>query len=435
MESPPILAPFRGLRYSAAKIRNLAEVMAPPYDVISPARQAELYERNPFNLVRLILPQQQPDDKPGHNRYTRAAADLQNWVRDGTLVRDSRSTLYLYEQDFSLPGEGARRFQRRGFIALRLLEEFGANVRPHEQTLSGPKMDRLSLITNCHAHLSPVFALYSDRSGEVLKSLTTFFTETSPDLDLVDNEEIRHRLWRVEEREAIRSVSEQMAKKTIFIADGHHRYETAIAYRNQMRQQYPNAVTNAPFNYVMIYFNEISDPGLVILPTHRVVTSKGKAFDEGELLGRLRGSFRVESFRSEHRDQFFRALADLQGDRRGFGITLSRGEKFHLIAADKGETRLDVLLVHEEFFQNFLGLGKEEQRERVRYVQPLRQVLKILEKESGSIAVFLNPPVAEDLISVMGQGRILPPKTTYFYPKLLSGLVLHPIDPTERVTI
>lgn len=411
----PSVAPFRGLLYSSKKV-DLSEVVAPPYDVISPNHQERLYARHPYNVVRLILGKEFPHDTVKENRYTRAAQDLDRWIREGILVREPAPAYYLYEQTFTLSQSGQRR--RRGFIGLRRLEEFGEKIRPHEQTMSGPKQDRLQLLQSCRTNLSPIFSLYADPSGEVRGILAPFY-QSDPAIDLTDDEAVRHRLWRVTDPVVLQKLSERMSEQKLFIADGHHRYEISLRYRDLMKQHHSEA--NAPFDSVMMFFAEIGDPGLVILPTHRLLLEK--TLDPNLVREKL-NRFHLESFGTQR--DFLQGLHRL-GKRHGFGLGFSRPPYWVCSTTEDLET-LDVLMVHEILFKKILNFTEADEKNpaKIRYLKEVSEVFKMLE-EADRMAVFLNPIAPHDLIRVMEQGLILPPKTTYFYPKLLTGFVFHPL--------
>jgi len=263
------LVPFRGLRYNLSRIGDPASVMAPPYDLISSALQDELYQRSPFNVVRLVLGKTGESDSETENRYTRAAADFKSWQQQGILVRDAEPSLYLYDQEYSLETGGSA--VRRGFIALNRLEELSSGVvKPHEKTLSGQKSDRFNLIKACSANFSPVFALYADPCC-VIESLTRKERERRPEIEVVDDDGARHRLWRVDDELILRKAHDLLGSKPLFIADGHHRYEAAISYRNALREKHPDFNGKETFNYVMMCFTNVEDQGIVILPIHRLV--------------------------------------------------------------------------------------------------------------------------------------------------------------------
>lgn len=425
LSAPPRIAPFRALRYS--KTSDLARLVAPPYDVISPELQASLYERHPQNIVRLILGRESAADTPDDNRYTRAARDLETWVREKILIRDERPAIYLYEEEFERAGCGhLRRCRRRGFLALQRLEGLGEGVRPHEKTIGRAKEDRLRLIQNCHANLSPVFALYADPRGEVNSLLAPWF-EGEPKVDLLDDESVRHRLWRVEEAGVIGALTRLFSSRTLYLADGHHRYETALAYREWMKKRCPEAGPEAPFHYLLMYYNALEDPGLVILPTHRVLLDVKPKF----LLERLGRELEIRQIGD--RGLLLKELWERGRERHCFGIAFPESQ---CLALGWDQEAIDVLLVHEILIRKILGFTDEDERDaaKILYVRDEAEVFRFLEEGRNRIGIFLNPPRPEDFRRVVEQGIILPPKSTYFYPKLLSGLLIQPIDPREEVT-
>ncbi|MBI2083518.1 MAG: DUF1015 domain-containing protein [Deltaproteobacteria bacterium] len=427
------IAPFRALRYSREKVRDLSQVIAPPYDVISGELQRHLYEQNPYNVIRLELGERSETDSSKDNRYTRSAHDFGEWIQNGILARDSDPSFYLYQQEFTTEGE--KRWRRRGFFALRRLEEFGGAVRPHETTMEGPKKDRLQLMQACHANFSPIFMIYPDPKREIVSSLEPFYN-TEPIIDIVDRDSVCHQLWQVKDPEILRAVSEKMEQKTLLIADGHHRYEVGLAYRREMLQKYPKADSQAPFHYILTYFNEMDDPGLIIFPTHRVVL-KQAALDSSRILTQLRGEFEIESFQSKNRTEFLQALEELKGHGSGFGLVMSRDQKYHLVTSQKSKGVLDVIQVHETLFRKILGISEQEERnpERVSYVKEEAALFKMVEESSESVGILLNAPRTQEVIEAAERGVILPPKSTYFYPKLVTGLVFHRIRPEETVSI
>lgn len=427
--SLPKVAPFRALRYSSEKVPDLAQVIAPPYDVISAELQSHLYAQSPYNVIRLELGEIRATDTPDDNRYTRAAHDFGEWIRKGILTRDVEPSFYLYQQEFAV--EGGERRKRRGFFALRRLEEFGGAVRPHETTMEGPKKDRFQLMQSCHANLSPIFMIYPDSGREIASSLGPFY-EREPVVDLVDGDSVCHRLWQVKDPEILGKVSEKMEPKGLLIADGHHRYEVGLAYRREMLRRYTGP--RAPHHYILTYFNEMDDPGLVIFPTHRVVLKQG-SFDPSGILARLRGEFEIESFQSKNRGEFLRALEELKGQGRGFGLLMSRDQKYHLVVSRKSKEILDVIEVHETLFRKILGIGEQEERDpgRVLYLKEEAAVFRMVEESSDRIGILLNPPKTREVIEASEKGIILPPKSTYFYPKLVTGLVFHWMKPEETV--
>lgn len=445
MSELPVIVPFRGIRYDLSQ-KELSEVTAPPYDVINEEGQKRLYARDPHNVIRLILGRQFPKDTETDNRYTRAAADLQAWIKEGVLKRDAEPSFTLYEQEFTL--KDGTRHVRRGFLALRRLEEFGkGKIQPHEKTLAGPKADRLLLTKACRANLSPIFSLYSDSERALAAVLAPHF-QKEPFADFKDDDGVRQRLWRVTDPLLFRKTNEIVGQKNLFIADGHHRYETALAYREWMRAQNPDAPEDAPFNYVLMFFSDMEDPGLVILPTHRVLHD-WPGFDGGRLLEQLKAWFTARAFAESDEEGFLKALkASGEKGEQAFGLCLP-GSGFFVLTLD-GSKRdampglgdvppssraVDTTVLHRGIFRKMLGLKEEDDKDPrfMSFVKDAREALAA-RKTQGTNAVFLlNSPPMNVLREVVETGLVLPPKTTFFYPKLLSGLVLNPIVAEERV--
>jgi uncharacterized protein (DUF1015 family) len=445
LSSVPVIAPFRGLRYDLSAV-DPARVTAPPYDVIGEDAQKRLYERDPHNVVRLILGYQRPADTEAGNRYTRAAADLDAWIKEGILKRDAEPSFYLYEQEFSL--KDGSRHTRRGFMALRRLEEFGkGRIQPHEKTLAGPKADRLLLMKACRANLSPIFSLYSDPERALGRLLEPHFSKP-PLADFADEDGVRQRLWRARDPELFRRTDEIIGQKNLFIADGHHRYETALAYREWRlgRPEGANAQEDASFNYVMMFFSDMEDPGLVILPTHRVIHGR-PGFDARGLREKLASVFGLKSLQDG--ETLLEALKEEGG--RGAQVlglalpgeaplllTLSRERRDALPALRESPEALravDTLVLHRLILREMLGFKEEDEKDPryVTFVKDAREALGSL-KDARTNAVFLlNTTPMGVLKDVVETGMVLPPKTTFFYPKLLSGLVFNPLVPGERV--
>ena len=284
------IQPFRGWRYDISQVGSLSDVIAPPYDVIDADAQQQLYKRHPCNVVRLILNRQEPGDAGPDERYRRAAKFLRHWQSDGILQREREEALYVYHQQFQWEGT---EFVRCGFLGRLRLEEFGqGNVYPHEQTMPGPKADRLALTKACRMNLSPIFSLYPDAESAVQDPLESAIRSVTP-LEATDDLGIVHRMWPVTDRTVIAKVQESLADKSIFIADGHHRYETALNYRHWLRDEGRLHDDVSPPNFVMMHLVGMSDPGLAILPTHRLLSGLPE-LAAGDLQSILTDCFKLE---------------------------------------------------------------------------------------------------------------------------------------------
>ena len=306
--------PFRGIHYDVKRVGDLTRVVAPPYDVISPEEQEALHRRHPKNITWVDFGMAKAGDGPGVNKYTRAAAWFREWLAEGTLVRDAVPSLYYYEQEFTIPGK--RTFVRKGFLGALKLSAFGeGEVFPHERTLSKPKEDRLALMRATDVHMSPIFALYSDPKDEVLSSLRSAMA-AAPDMAAVDDLGVKHRVWTVSAPKALLGAVEGMQGKGVFIADGHHRYETALAFRDEMRKKHGSNPA-AAYEHVLMFLCNMDDEGIVILPTHRGIHSVPGFSEDGLPLEDARPPSGRESGR----------LAGRRDARRGGGGEEGEGDR------------------------------------------------------------------------------------------------------------
>ena len=431
MSGAPALAALRGVRYGSAAPEKMAGVICPPYDVISPEQQAELYERDPHNAIRLEFGRIEAQDAPGENRYTRAAATWREWLAQGVLAQDDAPSIYPYRQGFLLHGEERR---RGGMFCLLRLEEFERRLMlPHEGTLSAPKADRLELMRTCQAQLSPVLALFKDRSGSV-SSLLAAVCQGDP-LVRAELPGESHALWRCKRRDWIQEVFGLLDEGPFFIADGHHRYETALNLRNELRARHPEAPANAAFNYVLVLLVNADDPGLVILPTHRLLRLGA---DDLALLERLVGErFRVEAIAGSPGDLHVESLLAEQAGNGTVYAWYTPGDGYRLLkpkeapAADESPTAsLDVRILHERLLD--VVLTQANQTLQVKYLTDARTAVAAVESGDYQAAFLLNPTPVEQVLQVALAGERMPGKSTYFYPKAPTGFVMSPIAPDER---
>ena len=291
------IAPFRGLRYNPGEVPDIAQVTIPPYDVISPEEQRAFHDKNPYNFIRLELGLKSPEDTPANNPHTRAAACIEQWTNRGILVRNPEPSIYRYELDYITENEPVK--TRRGFICALRLEDFSSGrVRPHEKTFQAVKDERFNLMLACNANLSPVFALYPD-SGQQVYSALCGGAASDPPVSFTDWAGMAHRLWPVTDRVVLDRARELMVDKPIFIADGHHRYETALNYRNELRKRHGGGNPNAPYEFIMVYLTDMNEPGLTILPTHRLLRNLD-GWDCEQFVERAKSLFHVERFESQN---------------------------------------------------------------------------------------------------------------------------------------
>ncbi len=416
------LAPFRGVRYTQ-QAGPLERLTAPPYDVISPAEQQRLLQRSPYNVVRLILHPEEPGDDEQNNRYTRAAARLDEWLQAGVLAADERPAIYLYDQEFEIQG---RRFTRRGILSLVKLEPLGqGSIYPHEDTLAGPKADRLKLMAACQGDLSPVFGLFPDEDQRVTTALEDLRAAARGDAAVsVDAPDGRHALTPVDDPAAIARLQALMADKPLFIADGHHRYETAWAYRQRWIEEHGEP---GPADYVMMVSVAMSDPGLVILPTHRVLRA-AQGFDAAAFAAACEPFFEVERVAGPLGEpaaphEFGAYFGRAQG---GLKLRLKDEGAAAADAPERSEAwrMLDVSLLRRLIFRRVLNQDATalEQGPNIAYVHEAAAAQRLVDEEGWEAAFLLHPTRIEQLRAVALAGERMPPKSTYFYPKLLSGL-------------
>mgnify|MGYP005837697067 CR=1 FL=1 len=424
---------FRALRFAPDAIGSYADVTAPPYDIINDRELRRLWECHPFNVVRLILP---AGDLPVEQReegYRRAAERLRAWKRQGILVADARPSLYLYRQRFHLPDGQPK--TRQGFFGLARLTDWGQGICRHELTLPGPVTDRLRLLEACRANLSSAFGLYSDPQQEVVGVLAAEAEGRPPEVEVTDDAQVWHGLWPVSNRQAIRVVGELLRDRPVVIADGHHRYTAALAYRNCQRAACPHAEQPAPWDYVLFYLDAFEDPGLAILPTHQVVCGLN-GFVPATWLEHLAERWTVHKL--PDLGALVQALAARDGAPQvALGVVVAGGHCYLLevgrpAAREAPEEALDVSVLRRELIAPLLGQhGAVADLERhLRYTHSAQEASAWVSGGQADVAFILRATPLEQVRAVALAGRVMPQKSTYFYPKLLSGLVFY--DHTER---
>jgi uncharacterized protein (DUF1015 family) len=436
----PEIRPFRALRFDTTTIVDPAPVVAPPYDVIDEALRQRLLARHPANVVRLDLPGPEHADEPD-DRYRRAARTLARWRSDGTLHKDPHPSIYLYEQTYRVPGTDVSRSQR-GFLARLRIEAFGAGsgVLPHERTLPGPREDRYKLLRATGVNTSPVVGLYEDTDGVGLSVMGANMTRAA-DIDLVDDEGVRHRLWAVpadgDHLEAVAPLLAAASGGPITIADGHHRYETALRYRDERRMS-RSCEEDPAFDYILTLFLESRSQALTVLPAHRILRGLGEG-GVASLLAGLDGLFEV------HRDvevtelrRVFDSIALAGGGAGRFGLWTRSGGALltarrgafapHLPAGGSALRGLDVTLLAIAF-DRLAGLGPEAVAGgAVGYSKSASEAIQLVDdrRDSSDAAFLLEPTPVTAISAVARDGDLMPQKSTYFYPKALTGLVINP---------
>ena len=439
------IMPFRGILYSQDKIQDLKDVVTPPYDVISERQRQEYFERHPQNVIRLILSKEEPGDSERNNRYTRAARHFHSWLEDGILKEDVEPALYLTQMDFR--GENVVR-TRLGFIALVQLEDFGAGgILPHEKTFSATKADRLRLMEECKANFCPIFSLFSDPNEEIAGILRSSMNGVAPDVDFREVIGYRHRLWRVTDPEIHRAVAEKLAGKRLYIADGHHRYETALNYRNQIVSKKQTFDPGAPYNFVMMYLSTMQDPGLMMRSVHRMLCQVPQSAMDG-FAEKARIFFDVEVMDAQagsHREVRADFLAKIRAgaDQRVMGALIRNHEAFYVLRVKEGIMdqlfdgdiprplrRLDVTIATKLVLQEVLGFEDAalDDEDRILYTSRTPIAFKAIHSGKCDVALILNPTRLSDVEETSDAGLIMPRKSTYFFPKVLSGLVMNKLS-------
>ena len=422
---------FRGFRYDLGNVGSLAQVVAPPYDVIDARLQQTLYDASPYNAIRVELTRDEPGDNETTNKYTRAASTLVDWITADVLRQDTARSLYVYEQEFSVEG---KILTRRGFFARVRLEPLGTGrIFPHEQTLSGPKEDRLRLYRATGFNISPIFGLYPD-DGEVMACLDPLI-HRQPPIEAVDHLGVVNRLWTVTDSAAISRVIGLMGPKPVFIADGHHRYETGLRYLEERRAAGEVADGEAPANFCLMMLVGMSDPGLIILPTHRLVsgfpgltmaTVKAALAGEFDIVGEF-GSDAAACWEHLQLEDSQSVLGfGTVADGQWFAAKITRPEAMAAVAPEQSTRwrELAVSVLHKLVLESRLCQATGG-TPYCQYVHRLQEVSDAMAAGSCDLAVLVPPVTMAHVEAIAGQRETMPPKSTYFFPKLLTGMVFN----------
>jgi uncharacterized protein (DUF1015 family) len=444
--------PFRAFRYNPAHA-PFEHVLTQPYDKISPAMQDKYYAANPHNLITVEKGRVHPSDGPGNNVYTRAAAAIQEWIRSGIVVQDPAAAFYGYTQEYTVPGTNELH-TRRGFIGAGQLEEYSAGViYRHEHTLSGPKADRLELLRHTQMSTGQLFLIYSDAQKRVDAILDEAEKSAAPATEMTDEYGVIHRLWVISDPERVKAIQEAMADQKLVIADGHHRYETALNYRNERRTLTGKTIADAPYERAMLTFINTQGAGLTILPTHRVV-AKLREFNWPELHRYLEPWFTAESIefadqggKDKAREEFVRKLLAARR-KRAIGVYPAVADKhkraFYVLTLREGadlsrllhnvsplQRALDVVLLHDGILEPGLGITPQSVKAEANlsYEREAAAALDAVDSGAAQIAFLLNPCDVEEVVRIATAGEVMPQKSTDFYPKLMSGITMYSVDP------
>ncbi|MFQ5989198.1 MAG: DUF1015 domain-containing protein [Candidatus Methylomirabilales bacterium] len=437
--------PFQGYRYNLEKIGDPAAVVSPPYDVIPHDFRRALHQQHPYNVVRLILGEDRTGDGEAENRYVRAHRYFHEWEQTGMLVRESHPVFYVYEQAYQWK-RGERRV-RTGLIGAVGLEDYNARIIfPHEQTFPGPKADRLRLMQALPVNLEQIFCFYPG-SPEPIRSRLLEVTRTAPLCDFGDAPGVRHRLWVLQDAEAIRDLVMAFRERPLFIADGHHRYETALTFQKEMEHIDVRGGPDKAYNFVMMTLVSIGDEGLTILPTHRLIqATRDRSWTE--ILRSLKPHFHCDGRvirEGEGIKIYFEEMEDRGRQAHVFGL-YTGGDTFTILTlkdpgvlkglAESGRSfggqPLDVVVLEHLVFRRLL---KIEDAEVIRYTHDDQLALAEVRQGRAAAAFFVNPTPVSRITEIVSAGERLPPKTTFFYPKLASGLVFFKVDRSEILNV
>jgi uncharacterized protein (DUF1015 family) len=434
------VTPFRGVLYNQDIIGNMADVVTPPYDVISPREQEAFYSRHPNNVIRLILGMAQPGDSGKSDIHLRAGEYFDQWIRDHVLLQDSKPAFYLTSVDFRVADASVTRY---GVIGRVRLEPFDKGVvLPHERTFSKVKSERLHLMQACHANFSPIFGLYPDGNGVLLKLRETADSQ-APDMEMTDHSGLCHRLWRITDGRIQQYVTHSLNDQPIYIADGHHRYETALNYRDWVRENTPGFDAEHPANFVMMSLSSLKDPGMVIFPAHRLI-SDVSAKDADDMLAKASDHFDIQRFpvtaRSDAAFSALEAAMEANLDRNAIGVyiknraalymlVLKSGVMERLFAGEMAEPlrALDVSVLTRLLMMELLGFDQArlDDATKIGYATTVPDAVEAVRKDRADMAFILNPTRIDQVQRVAEKGLIMPRKSTYFYPKVGSGLVFN----------
>jgi len=438
--------PFRAFRYNAAVVEP-AKVLTQPYDKITPAMAQKYAAASPYNLIPIEKGASRPADTPADNVYTRAAKLLDEWIQAKVIVMDAEPSMYAYFQEYTVPGTSERR-TRKGFIAVGRIEDYAAGVVfRHEQTLSGPKADRLELLRNTQTHTGQLFMLYSDPAARI-DALLDAAARTKPDVEIRDEYDVVHRLWPITDASTLEAIQREMADKKLVIADGHHRYETALAYRDECRARAANADRNAPYEKVMMSVFNTAGKGLTILPTHRVVANV-PGFSFAGFQAALADVFDVRSYPFANSSERAAAYQEFRRDltkgaaQRAIGA-YAGGGAFHIFVLKKGanldallpgvspaQRQLDVVLLHRLVLERGLKITQDavKTEKNITYEREMDTAIAEVDAGRAQICFLLNPVSVETVAEMAMGGEVLPQKSTDFFPKLMSGITMYRLKP------
>ncbi len=429
--------PLNAVVYNQEKV-NINEVIAPPYDVILEDYRQELLNRNKFNIVNLILANGSKDLSDKDNRYINAQKTFQKWLQENVLIKTEKPCIFYLLQKYEMNGKNVT---RKGFIARNKIEDFSSKqILPHEFTMGGPKQDRLNLTTTCQANFSQIFMVYSDKEFLIEKAVEPILKE-KPFIDVVDDNGVQNIVYKIDDEKIIELIEKVMSDKTLLIADGHHRYETAMNYRNEMQEK---GDKSEDIKYVMSYFTNMEDD-LLIFPTHRIIK---KWIEPYVLLEKVKKYFDVKDFifngknKQQVKAEFLSAIEDANKKQISMGLYMKNVNKFYLLTLRENVDKildeynvpdvlktLDLIVLHKVLISKEFGFSEEEQfnQDGIKYIKQESEAFDLIDLGKAEASFIMAYPKIEDIKRIAGKGERMPQKSTYFYPKLLSGIVINPL--------
>jgi uncharacterized protein (DUF1015 family) len=429
------IAPFKGMIYNNKKIRNLEDVMSPPYDIISETKQNELYDKNEYNFVKLILGKIFSDDIDTNNRYTRAKQLFDAWQEQEILISSNKPAIYPYKIDYTINKTKKR---MNGFFVILKLDPEYKSVKAHEKTLTKPKADRLNLIRACYANLEPIQLMYMDENDNIRNSIDAVLDK--PLIKVKGYDGFTHQLWQLDDPKKIKTIIDGLKEKILFIADGHHRYQTSINYAAEKREQTGNKDPNASFNYIMIVLCNMFDPGLSILPTHRLINISNVKSDD--LIRKLEKHFTIEKKGIDNKIKNYQKIGkkimdDIASEEKHKFALYTKNTYFILTLKDehimdtldtehsKKWRKLDVSILHKLILEQFLRINEKNLEQHVKYTRDNAEAIQFVDEGKYDFSFFLNATKINQLKEIADAGEHMPQKSTYFLPKMLSGLVMY----------
>ena len=429
------ISPFKGITYNKERIAKLDDVMSPPYDIISEEMQSKLYEKHPNNFVKLILGKQLTDDTEENNRYTRARELFDEWQKEFILLESEKSAIYPYKIEYKINNE--TKTMSGFFVSLKLDPEYKL-VKAHEKTLSKPKADRLNLMRACNANLEPIQLLYMDKNDAIRKEIDESIDE--PIISVKGYDGFNHKLWKLEDEQIISQIINELNDKILFIADGHHRYQTAVNFANEKKEKTGISDSNASFNYRMVILANMFDEGLAILPTHRLI--KMPSLNLEELLEKIDEYFTVEektvdSTEKDYNNVGKKIIEDIETKNehkfslycknKYYILTLKDEKMMDKLASDRSKTwrTLDVSILHKIILERLMDINEKNLEDHVKYTRVDDEAIKFVDEGSFDISFLMNATKIEELKAIAEASEHMPQKSTYFLPKMLSGLVMY----------